>query len=196
VFSSGLGAGPNAASTGFSGGSYPQAYIPDEAADLDTSPENWLDQDEAFSSVFTRVSAFLFDSLFCLVMIGGMLTWGISESVSNLNTISESILVDYRMPAVLFSLIFSYFWLSEALTGRTLGQFVHGLRVVSEKDLDSKRPGLFRSLWRQLQFWLGFACFFIGPFISLTNHHRKAWHDWASSTLVIKNEYFQQNHSS
>ena len=76
-------------------------------------------------------------------------------------------------------LYFSYQW---ALSGRTIGMAVLGIRVVSADGAPvSTRQAVLRTLTLPLSFLL-LGLGFLGI---LTNRHRRAWHDRLAGTAVV-----------
>jgi uncharacterized RDD family membrane protein YckC len=76
-------------------------------------------------------------------------------------------------------LYFAYQW---ALSGRTLGMAVLGIRVVST---DGSAIGIRQAVIRTLSFPLSFLVFGLGFLGILTNRDRHAWHDRIAHTAVI-----------
>jgi uncharacterized RDD family membrane protein YckC len=76
-------------------------------------------------------------------------------------------------------LYFSYQW---ALSGKTIGMAVLGIRVVSTDGLPI---GARQAVIRTLVFPLSFVLFGLGFLGILTNRDRHAWHDRIARTAVI-----------
>ena len=76
-------------------------------------------------------------------------------------------------------LYFSYQW---ALSGKTIGMAVLGIRVVST---DGAAIGPRQAVVRTLVFPLSFVLFGLGFLGILTNRDRHAWHDRIAGTAVV-----------
>jgi uncharacterized RDD family membrane protein YckC len=81
---------------------------------------------------------------------------------------------------VLYS--FLYFWISQALTGRTIAQTIVGLKVVQGDGMPLK-PG--HAFVRTLVLPFSFVLFGIGALMMLVDRRRRALHDFAAKSAVV-----------
>jgi uncharacterized RDD family membrane protein YckC len=75
--------------------------------------------------------------------------------------------------------------MSWALTGRSLGKALMGLRIVS---VDGSEFGFARSLVRFAGYWLSALPFGLGFLASLFDGRRRTFHDRLAGTLVVYDE--------
>ncbi|HUS41333.1 MAG TPA: RDD family protein [Ilumatobacteraceae bacterium] len=87
------------------------------------------------------------------------------------------------VPASLIVLYgFTYFWLSQALTGRTISQALVGVKVISN-DGRPLRPGA--AAIRTLVLPFSFLLFGAGALMALVDRRRRALHDVAAKSAVV-----------
>ena len=79
----------------------------------------------------------------------------------------------------IFGLYFIVFW---SLTGRTIGKWFMGLKVVR---LDGKPPTVGRSVIRFIGYGLSAIVFWLGYLWVLIDSDRQAWHDHLAKTWVV-----------
>ena len=79
----------------------------------------------------------------------------------------------------IIGLYFVMFW---ALTGRTIGKWFMGLRVVRA---DGHPPTLLRSIVRLLGYGLSAIVFWMGYLWVIIDDQRKGWHDHMAATWVV-----------
>ena len=96
--------------------------------------------------------------------------------VSTSNTDNRWWLVSYLTWALL------YFWVSTAITGRTIGKWLVGVRIV-ERDATPLRTG--PALVRVLVLPISIAVFGLGLVGIVIGKERRAWHDRAAGTVVV-----------
>jgi uncharacterized RDD family membrane protein YckC len=79
------------------------------------------------------------------------------------------------------------------IVGRSIGKRVCGLRVICttakdqpEPQSPDRRPGIWRGLCRTVVAYLGAACLALGYLSMFANPDRRAWHDLASGTIVVR----------
>jgi len=82
-----------------------------------------------------------------------------------------------------------YFVMSWALTGRTIGKSVLGLRIVGA---NGRPPTIGRSVIRVLGYVVSAIVFWAGYWWVLIDDERKAWHDHMASTSVVY-DYSRRN---
>jgi len=75
-----------------------------------------------------------------------------------------------------------YFFLLVAVTGRTLGKAVMGMRVVNRAG---KRLSVARSLVRAVAYVVSIAPLFAGFLWVLVDSDRRAWHDRIAGSRVV-----------
>ena len=75
-----------------------------------------------------------------------------------------------------------YFWFSTAITGRTIGKWLVGVRIV-ERDATPLRTG--PALVRVLVLPISIAVFGLGLVGIVIGKQRRAWHDRAAGTVVV-----------
>jgi uncharacterized RDD family membrane protein YckC len=93
--------------------------------------------------------------------------------------------IDGTPVLALFVVIIAYHWLLEALTGRTLGKLMAGLRVVG---LNGSSYGLGRAFLRNLLRIVDVlpAFYLVGFIVMVTNKNRQRIGDLASGTVVTR----------
>ena len=85
-------------------------------------------------------------------------------------------------PVLLVLYGFVYFWLSQALTGRTISQALVGIKVI-RSDGQPLSPGA--AAIRTLVLPLSFLLFGIGALMALVDRRRRALHDVAAKSAVV-----------
>jgi uncharacterized RDD family membrane protein YckC len=78
--------------------------------------------------------------------------------------------------------VFLYFWVSTAITGRTIGKWLVGLRIVQRKGTPLQGRA---ALVRALTFPLSFMVFGLGFLGIVIGRERRAWHDKFAKTVVV-----------
>ncbi|MCU7728640.1 RDD family protein [Actinoplanes sp. KI2] len=85
----------------------------------------------------------------------------------------------------LFVVVLLYYTLLEGLTGRTVGKFVTGIRVVDAQT--GRVPGLLsgfvRTLWRLID---GILAYLVGFLIVINSDRRRRLGDMFAKTLVVR----------
>ena len=77
---------------------------------------------------------------------------------------------------------FLYYWVSTAVTGRTIGKWLVGLRIVERDGQPLRGRGAFV---RVLTFPLSFLVFGLGLVGIVIGRERQAWHDKFAKTVVV-----------
>ena len=131
----------------------------------------------------TRLFAFATD----LVVVAGIVAIGGWIAVLADNTI-ESLNVDTRLTLssiyvvlipFIIALYFVMFW---SLTGRTIGKWFMGLKVVGK---NGRPPTIGRSMLRAFGYLVSAIVFWIGYLWVIIDDQRRAWHDHMAGTSVV-----------
>lgn len=131
----------------------------------------------------TRLIAYVFD----LVVVAGIVALGGWIAVLADNVI-EQVGIDLRVTlsalyVILVPFIIGfYFVMFWSLTGRTIGKWTMGLRVVG---IDGHPPSVRRSLIRLVGYALSAIVFWAGYVWVLVDADRRAWHDHMARTYVV-----------
>ena len=149
----------------------PNPYAPTKAA-LNEVPS--LEPSEAAepASRWRRLANLLVDLLGILLvsLLAGIL-------LGTVSVVAHIDVSEFTGPAFSFSIVVLYYFVSEALSARTLGKLVTGTRVVTESG---GRPGLSQILARSLCRFVPFEAF------SFLSRRRPGWHDrWSKTRVVI-----------
>jgi uncharacterized RDD family membrane protein YckC len=157
----------------------PEPTRPDEPPD----PKKLGQVTGRFAGASTRLAEFAIDA-FAIVTLFGVaanvavfvirLVFGVD--ISTTNTDNNWWLVSYLIWALL------YFWVSTAITGRTIGKWLVGVRIV-ERDGSPLRTG--PALVRVLVLPVSLASFGLGLVGIVIGRERRAWHDMAAGTVVV-----------
>jgi uncharacterized RDD family membrane protein YckC len=131
----------------------------------------------------SRLFAFVVDLLVVagIVAIGGwiaVLIDGVIEQIGLTLRVSLGGIYVVMIPLI----IGSYFVMFWALTGRTIGKWVMGLRVV---DLAGHPPTLSQSVIRIIGYGISAIVFWLGYLWVLVDDNRRAWHDHMARTWVV-----------
>lgn len=94
-------------------------------------------------------------------------------------------LVDLASRASVVAVIAVYLPASWALTGRSLGKALLGLRIVRA---DGSEFGFVRSFVRFAGYWLSAIPFGIGFLVAIFDRRRRTFHDRLAGTLVVYDE--------
>lgn len=131
----------------------------------------------------TRLFAYVVD----LVIVAGILAVGGWLAVL-VDTIFERMGLDPRIDVstiyiflipFIIGLYFVMFW---ALTGRTIGKWFMGLKVIGE---NGRPPSIGRSILRLIGYGLSAVVFWVGYAWVLIDDERQAWHDHIAKTWVV-----------
>ena len=131
----------------------------------------------------TRLFAYLMDIVVLagMVAVGGwlaVLADNVIESVGLDPRIDLATIFIFLIPFVIGS-YFAVFW---ALTGRTIGKWFMGLKVVGR---DGRPPSIGRSLLRLIGYGLSALALWLGYVWIIIDDERQGWHDHLASTYVI-----------
>ncbi len=152
------------------------------APDLPSVPSDSLDEVQGRRAGFvTRGIAFVID-FFCVLAAFPLIMWGIGITVAVMNfSAPEYPQVAAAVASCLqLGIMFVYFVGPWAITGRTIGQGVMGLRVVGRRKV---RVNLLQAAVRWFVLFL--TLFVIGPLWLALSGKRLALHDRASRTQVL-----------
>lgn len=131
----------------------------------------------------TRLLAYLAD----LAIIAGILAIGgwlavlvdaMFERVGFELNVAVSTIYVFLIPTII-ALYFIMFW---ALTGRTVGKWFMGLKVIGE---NGQPPTLGRSILRLLGYGLSAVAFWVGYVWIIVDDERQGWHDHIAKTWVV-----------
>jgi uncharacterized RDD family membrane protein YckC len=137
----------------------------------------------------TRMFAFLMDlAIVALITtIGGLLATLLDDALTNMG-------VDIKVNMAAIYVFFipfiwgSYYVMFWSLTGRTVGKWFMGLKVINS---DSHPPTVSRSVVRFIGYGISAIVFWLGYVWVLIDEDRRAWHDHFAKTWVI---YDQERH--
>lgn len=131
----------------------------------------------------TRLLAYVVD----LVVVAGVLSLGgwlavlvdtIFEQVGLDPSVDAATIYVFAIPWII-GLYFVMFW---ALTGRTIGKWFMGLKVIGE---NGRPPTISRSLIRLIGYGLSTLAFWVGYAWVIIDDERQAWHDHLAKTWVV-----------
>lgn len=131
----------------------------------------------------TRLIAYVCDAVIVAAMIavGGWIAVLLDNLLETLNIETRATLAAiyvFLIP-VIAALYYVVFW---SLTGRTVGKWLMGLRVVNP---DGRPPSIGRSFVRLAGYLISAIVFWLGYAWVLVDSERKAWHDHMANTYVI-----------
>lgn len=131
----------------------------------------------------TRLFAYVIDIVVVagIVAIGGWIAVLIDNTVESVGLDPNVDLASIYVVMIPFiiALYFVMFW---SLTGRTIGKWFMGLRVVNKHG---KPPTIGRSIVRAIGYGLSALAFWMGYVWVLIDKERKAWHDHMAATWVV-----------
>lgn len=131
----------------------------------------------------TRLFAYVADAAVVagIVAIGGWIAVLIDDVIDQVGLdlrISLGAIYVFLIPLII-GLYFVMFW---SLTGRTIGKWLLGLRVIGH---DGHPPTISRSIVRVVGYGLSAIVFWLGYIWVLVDDDRQAWHDHMARTWVI-----------
>ena len=131
----------------------------------------------------TRLFAYVIDIAVIagILALGGWIAVLIDNMIENigLNPRVDLASIFVVMIPFIITLYFVMFW---SLTGRTIGKWFMGLRVVNK---DGRPPTIGRSLARAIGYALSALAFWIGYVWVIIDDERQAWHDHMAATWVV-----------
>lgn len=135
-----------------------------------------------YAGAISRAAAAAIDGL----LIAGLYTLGVAGLGFLLVTFTSMSLTDDRSSLLGFAAFviwaFSYVFISLAITGRTIGKGLAGLRVVRA---DGTAPGVRAMFVRTLTFPLSVIFFGIGLLLIVFQREHRAFHDLIARTCVV-----------
>lgn len=131
----------------------------------------------------TRLFAYVADAAVVagIIAIGGWIAVLIDDVIAQVGLdlrISLGAIYVFFIPLII-GLYFVMFW---SLTGRTIGKWLLGLRVIGR---DGHPPTIGRSIIRVVGYGLSAIAFWLGYIWVLIDDDRQAWHDHLAHTWVI-----------
>jgi len=131
----------------------------------------------------TRLIAYVIDAVIVAAMIalGGWIAVLLDNLLTTLNVETRSTLAAiyvFLIP-VIAALYYVVFW---SLTGRTVGKWFMGLKVVNP---EGRPPTIARSFVRLFGYLVSAVVFWLGYVWVLIDGERKAWHDHMANTYVV-----------
>jgi len=131
----------------------------------------------------TRLIAYMLDVaiLAGLLAVGGwlaVLADNVLESMGVDTRIDLAAIFLFLIPFIIGS-YFVFFW---ALTGRTIGKWFMGLKIIGR---DNKNLSIGQALWRFIGYGFSAIVFWMGYLWVIIDDERQAWHDHMAKTWVI-----------
>ena len=131
----------------------------------------------------TRMFAYIMDLVLiaAIVAMGGWISVLIDTALDKMGlepSVSMSVIYLWSIPLI----IGAYYVMFWALTGRTVGKWFMGLRVV---DKHGNSPSIGRSIVRFLGYGLSAVAFWIGYAWVIIDDQRRGWHDHIAKTWVV-----------
>ncbi|CAM5783393.1 RDD family protein [Cellulomonas persica] len=182
-------AGPAPAAAGAAGPPAPASRAPGEPGTRSAVRvgETFPVVPGSVAPVGRRVAAFAIDAA-GLMLLGGIGVV-IMLATSGEPEVSPSSVASSFVPSVLVGLGGIALWISESITGATLGGALLGIRTVSAQT--GRPAGLLRILLRQLVVSLGYVVCFVGEWLVVSSGvfdkspAQRGWHDKAAGTIVL-----------
>ncbi len=139
-------------------------------------------QDRAAGFV-TRMFAFIIDLgvIAAIVAIGGGVSTLIDAAIQGMGlqpTIDMTVIYVWMIPFI-FAAYYTMFW---SLTGRTIGKWFMGLRIIGRDGLP---PSIGRSIIRFLGYGVSAVALWLGFVWVIIDDERQAWHDHFARTHVV-----------
>jgi len=131
----------------------------------------------------TRLFAYLVDLAIVagILSVGGWLAVLVDTIFDRMGLdpgIDVSTIYVFFIPFII-GLYFVMFW---ALTGRTIGKWFMGLKVIGE---NGRPPRIGRSILRLIGYGLSALAFWVGYAWVIVDDERQAWHDHMAKTWVV-----------
>lgn len=131
----------------------------------------------------TRLLAYVVDFaiLAGVLVVGGWIASLIDSMFERmgLNPSMDIATIYLFLVPVIFGFYFVVFW---SLTGRTIGKWFMGLKVIRA---DGQPPTIGRSFIRFIGYGVSAIAFWLGYFWVLIDNDRQAWHDHMAKTWVV-----------
>jgi uncharacterized RDD family membrane protein YckC len=131
----------------------------------------------------TRLFAFVIDMvvLAAIVSLGGWIALLVDNMIEKVGfdpRVDLSSIYIFLIPFII-ALYFVMFW---SLTGRTIGKWSMGLKVIG---VNGRPPTVGRSLVRVIGYALSAIVFWLGYLWVIIDDERQAWHDHMARTWVV-----------
>ena len=131
----------------------------------------------------TRLIAYMMDVaiLAGVIAIGGwlaVLADGVLESMGLNITVDLAAVFIFLIPFIIAS-YFTFFW---ALTGRTIGKWFMGLKIIGDTG---RPPTIGKAFVRLIGYGVSAIVFWIGYLWVIVDDERQAWHDHMATTWVV-----------
>lgn len=131
----------------------------------------------------TRLFAFVIDLAITagILALGGAMAALIDSAIERmgLNPPIDLTVIYVWMIPVIGGLYYTMFW---ALTGRTVGKWFMGLKVIG---VDGRPPTVGRSILRFLGYGISTLAFWVGFAWVVIDDERQGWHDHIARTWVV-----------
>ena len=131
----------------------------------------------------TRLIAYMMDVaiLAGVIAVGGwlaVLADNVLESMGLDTRVALAAIFLFLIPLIIGS-YFVFFW---ALTGRTIGKWFMGLKIIGR---DNQKLSIGQALWRLIGYGVSAVVFWMGYLWVIIDDERQAWHDHMAKTWVI-----------
>lgn len=131
----------------------------------------------------TRLFAFTLDIVICVAIVatGGwiaVLFAGLADQLGLKMPVSLDALYVFFIPLIV-AMYFVMFW---SLTGRTVGKWLLGLRVIDERG---HAPTIGHCVIRVIGYLVSMMVFWLGFVWVIVDDNRRAWHDHMARTWVV-----------
>ena len=131
----------------------------------------------------TRLIAYMMDVaiLAGVIAVGGwlaVLADDVLETMGLETRVALAAIFLFLIPFIIGS-YFVFFW---ALTGRTIGKWFMGLKIIGR---DNKNLSIGQALWRFIGYGVSAVVFWMGYLWVIIDDERQAWHDHMAKTWVI-----------
>ncbi|RZJ66580.1 MAG: RDD family protein [Flavobacterium sp.] len=141
---------------------------------FEIGPEEQATKGQRFANY--RIDYFAFFALiFILMFIVGFVSMAMGSDAFNQWAVTGGVLLNL----VSIFLYLVYYFVFEAITGRTLGKFITGTMVINEDgEKPTTRDALIRTLCRLI------------PFEAFSFFGERGWHDSISKTYVVRKHIY------
>jgi uncharacterized RDD family membrane protein YckC len=136
-----------------------------------------------YAGFVSRMAAGGVDIVVCAVASTGLIFFVQAlTAVMNAEPVGDATVNSDLVSVLIALLILAYFTGSWAITGRTAGEALFGLRVIRP---NGKRVHLIRAFVRCVMGIFSFGFFFIGYLWILFDRRRRGWQDIVARTVVV-----------
>ena len=170
----------NAASvTGFAAASQATASAPSLPSSLPAKANPEVGTPAGFITRLIAISVD-FAAIVVAILAAGLMTEIVSLLFPRWPGLTDALRV--AVGAVISIVPAAYFIIGTALTGRTIGKGLMGIRIV---QTDGRRPSIVRSVGRTLAYLVSLIPAGAGFWAVLLDRDRRGWHDHLAGTRVI-----------